>query len=80
MTTVQDLATIYPFEEQHLEAILQAYEDIGIRCVFALQFADTPGAKAMPFWEEVAPAEQRAALSGAPSRSPSIPTSTNRGR
>jgi 5-methylthioadenosine/S-adenosylhomocysteine deaminase len=64
MTTVQDLATIYPFDEQHLEAILQAYEDIGIRCVFALQFADTPGAKAMPFWEEVAPAEQRAALSG----------------
>ena len=42
MTTVQDLATIYPFDEEHLEAILQAYEDIGIRCVFALQFADSP--------------------------------------
>ena len=45
MTTVQDLCTIYPFDEEHLEAILQAYEDIGIRCVFALQFADTVGAE-----------------------------------
>jgi 5-methylthioadenosine/S-adenosylhomocysteine deaminase len=64
MTTVQDLATIYPFDEEHLEAILQAYEDIGIRCIFALQFADMPGAKAVPFWEEVVPPQQRAALSG----------------
>jgi 5-methylthioadenosine/S-adenosylhomocysteine deaminase len=64
MTTVQDLATIYPFDEEHLDAVLQAYEDIGIRCIFALQFADTPGARAVPFWEEVVPSEQRAALSG----------------
>jgi len=66
MTTVQDLCTIYPFDEEHLEAILQAYEDIGIRCVFAVQFADKAGAKAVPFWEEVVPLEQRyAALSRA---------------
>ena len=64
MTTVQDLCTIYPFDEEHLEAILQAYEDIGIRCVFALQFTDMAGAKSVPFWEEVVPAEQRAALAG----------------
>ena len=64
ITTVQDLATIYPFDEEHLDAILQAYEDIGICCVFALQFADKPGAQAVPFWEEVVPAEHRAALSG----------------
>ena len=31
ITTVQDLCTIYPFDEEHLEAVLQAYEDIGIR-------------------------------------------------
>jgi guanine deaminase len=64
MTTVQDLCTIYPFDEEHLEAILQAYEDIGIRCVFAVQFADKVGAKAVPFWEEVVPLEQRASLAG----------------
>src|ERR1700730_12769319 len=64
ITTVQDLCTIYPFDEEHIEAVLQAYEDIGIRCVFALQFADMAGAKAVPFWDEVVPADQRAALSG----------------
>src|SRR5271166_1166836 len=64
MTTVQDLCTIYPFDEKHLEAIFQAYEDIGIRCIFALQFADMAGAKAVPFWEEVVPPAQRGVLSG----------------
>jgi 5-methylthioadenosine/S-adenosylhomocysteine deaminase len=64
MTTVQDLCTIYPFDEEHLEAILQAYEDIGIRCVFAVQFADKAGAKAVPFWEEVVPLQQRSSLAG----------------
>jgi len=64
ITTIQDLCTIYPFDEEHLEAILQAYEDVGIRCIFALQFADMAGAKSIPFWEEVVPPEQRAALAG----------------
>jgi 5-methylthioadenosine/S-adenosylhomocysteine deaminase len=64
ITTVQDLCTIYPFDEEHLQAVLQAYEDVGIRCVFALQFADKVGAKSIPFWEEVVPSEQRAALAG----------------
>ena len=59
MTTVQDLCTIYPFDEEHLEAILKAYEDVGIRCVFALQFADMAGAKSIPFWEELVPPAQR---------------------
>jgi len=65
ITTVQDMATIYPFDEEHLDAMLQAYEDVGIRCVFALQIADVPGAKSIPFWDEVIPADHRAALSGA---------------
>lgn len=65
ITTVQDLATIYPFDEEHLDAMLQAYEDVGIRCVFALQIADVPGAKSIPFWDEIVPADQRGVLSGA---------------
>ncbi len=64
MTTVQDLCTIYPFDDEHLDAILQAYEDVGIRCIFALQFADIVGAKSIPFWEDVVPPEQRASLAG----------------
>ena len=62
---MQDLATIYPFDEEHLDAMLQAYEDVGIRCVFALQIADVPGAKSIPFWDEIVPADQRGVLSGA---------------
>ena len=65
ITTVQDLATIYPFDEEHLDAMLQAYDDIGIRCVFALQIADVPGVKSIPFWDEVVPPDQKGALSGA---------------
>src|SRR5262249_19993378 len=65
ITTVQDLATIYPFDEEHLEAALKAYEDVGIRCVFALQITDMVGVKAVPFWDEIVPEEQRKGLSGA---------------
>jgi guanine deaminase len=65
ITTVQDLATIYPFDEEHLDAMLKAYEDVGIRCVFALQVADVPGVKSIPFWDEIVPAAQRRDLAGA---------------
>ncbi len=76
ISTVQDLATIYPFDEEHLDAMLKAYEDIGIRCVFALQIADVPGVKSIPFWDEVVPQDQRGALSGAvePYRNIDLPT------
>lgn len=65
ITTVQDLATVYPYDEAHVDAILKAYEDVGIRCVFALQVADVPGVKSVPFWDEVVPEALRANLSGA---------------
>ena len=76
ITTVQDLATIYPFDEEHLDAVLKAYDDVGIRCVFALQIADIPGVKSVPFWDEVVPADQRGALSGAVEPFPNIDLST----
>jgi guanine deaminase len=65
ITTLQDMATVHPFDEGEVDTILQAYDDIGIRCVFALQITDKAGVKAVPFWEEVVPAEQRKALAGA---------------
>ena len=76
ISTVQDLATIYPFDEEHLDAMLKAYDDVGIRCVFALQVVDVPGAKSIPFWDEVVPADQRGALSGAvePFKNIDLPT------
>jgi len=65
ITTVQDLATVFPYDEEHVDTMLQAYDDVGIRCIFALQIADVPGAKSIPFWEETVPEDMRKGLSGA---------------
>lgn len=64
ITTVQDLSTVFPFDEDHVAAILEAYDEIGIRSVFALQVADTPGQKGIPFWEEVVPTSMQKSLTG----------------
>ncbi len=55
MTTVQDMLTLFPFSPDHLEAVIAAYEEIGIRCVFSLQVGDLPGLERVPFWKEVVP-------------------------
>jgi len=60
ITTVQDMATVYPFDPAEVDTILAAYDEIGIRCVFALQLADAPGSRGVPFWDEVMPPELRA--------------------
>ncbi|MDP6574408.1 MAG: amidohydrolase family protein [Rhodospirillales bacterium] len=64
ITTVQDMCTVYPFDEGDLDVILDAYDEIGIRCVFAPQVADVQGAALTPFWEEVVPAEYQSRLTG----------------
>ena len=55
MTTVQDMVTLYPFDPEHLEAVIEAYEEIGIRAVVALQYGDIKGIDTIPFWREVFP-------------------------
>lgn len=57
MTTIQDMLTLYPYEDRHFEAVMAAYERIGIRVVFALQYADRRGLETVPFWKNVFPAE-----------------------
>jgi guanine deaminase len=63
ITTVQDMATVHPFDSGEVDTILQAYDDIGIRCVFALQVGDAPGSRGVPFWDELIPKELRAEAS-----------------
>ncbi len=65
MTTIQDMVTLFPFDPEHLETVLQAYRDIGVRCVLALQYGDRRGIDTVPFWREVFPAETHALLSSA---------------
>jgi 5-methylthioadenosine/S-adenosylhomocysteine deaminase len=65
MTTIQDMLTLYPFEDRHLDAVMQAYEQIGIRVVFSLQYADRKGLETIPFWKDIFPKELHPLLSTA---------------
>src|SRR5580704_14228878 len=65
ITTIQDMLTLYPFEDRHLDAVMQAYEQVGIRVIFSLQYADRRGLQTIPYWEEMFPKELHALLSGA---------------
>src|ERR1700730_8774276 len=57
ITTIQDMLTLYPFEDRHLDAVMQAYEQVGIRVIFSLQYADRRGLETIPYWEEMFPKE-----------------------
>jgi len=59
ITTLQDMATVHPFDPGEVDTIAQAYDDIGMRCVFALQVGDVPGSRPLPFWDELIPPELR---------------------
>jgi guanine deaminase len=65
MTTIQDMLTLYPYEERHMEAVMRAYGSVGIRVVFALQYADRRGIETIPFWKDTFPAELHPLLSTA---------------
>ncbi|GAA4342242.1 amidohydrolase [Pigmentiphaga soli] len=65
MTTVQDMLTLYPFDPAHLDTVLQAYEDVGIRVVFSLQYGDRKGLDTVPYWKDIFPAEYHHLLSSA---------------
>jgi 5-methylthioadenosine/S-adenosylhomocysteine deaminase len=62
ITTVQDMVTIVGPDEEHAAAITDVYARSGLRCVLAIQFGDLGLADAVPFLDEVLPAEQVAAF------------------
>ncbi len=65
MTTVQDMLTLYPFAPEHLDVVVETYESLGIRVVFALQYGDRKGIDTVPYWKEVFPPEFHGQLSSA---------------
>ena len=65
MTTVQDMLTLYPFDPAHLDAVMQAYDEVGLRVVFALQYGDRRGLDTVPFWKDIFPAHLHPMLSSA---------------
>ena len=65
ITTIQDMLTLYPFEDRHLEAVMAAYDRIGIRVIFGLQYADRKGLETIPFWKDTFPQDLHPLLSTA---------------
>lgn len=65
ITTIQDMLTLYPYEDRHMDAVMKAYEEVGIRVVFALQYADRKGIETIPFWKDTFPTELHPLLSTA---------------
>ena len=55
ITTVQDMVTLYPFDEALLDAVLAAYDEIGIRTVLSLQIGDRRAVDRIPPWRELVP-------------------------
>src|SRR5205807_1941022 len=48
ITTIQDMLTLYPFEDRHLDAVMQAYEQVGIRVIFSLHMPIGEGCRLFP--------------------------------
>jgi 5-methylthioadenosine/S-adenosylhomocysteine deaminase len=65
ITTIQDMLTLYPFEDRHLDAVMAAYDRVGIRVIFGLQYADRKGLETIPFWKETFPQDLHPLLSTA---------------
>jgi 5-methylthioadenosine/S-adenosylhomocysteine deaminase len=65
MTTIQDMLTLYPYQDRHMDAVMKAYDKVGIRVVFALQYADRKGIETIPFWKDTFPADLHPLLSTA---------------
>jgi len=65
MTSIQDMVTLFPFDPEHLDIVAEAYRDVGIRAVVALQYADIRGVDTVPFWRKCFPEEMHKFLSSA---------------
>lgn len=65
ITSVQDMLTIFPFDPEHLDVVLSAYERVGLRVVFSLQFGDIPGLDRIPYLKSSVPPHLQAGIGAA---------------
>ena len=66
ITTVQDMNTLVPRDEETLDTILEAYDEIGIRVVFSIAMRDLAALDIAPFLSPDIPAEILALIAGKP--------------
>ena len=65
ITTVQDMNTLVPQDEETLDVILSAYEEVGIRVVFSIALRDIGALDIEPFLPAGVPADVLARIQGA---------------
>lgn len=66
ITTVQDMCTLIPQDEETLDIIASAYHEVGIRTVFCIPLRDIADLDIEPFLPASMPAEVRAIVQGTP--------------
>ena len=66
ITTVQDMLGCGPGSEEHVDAAIEAYGDVGIRCVLGLQVGNRPAIDCLPGIRADLPDELVPLLSGSP--------------
>ncbi len=64
ITTLQDFLTVVPQDDAVVETVLSAYEEIGIRVVFAIAARDRAALDIAPFMSEDLPEPIRARIAG----------------
>ena len=66
ITTVQDMNTLVPRDEETLDTILAAYEEVGIRCVFSVAVRDLAALDIAQFLPPGVPDDVAALIRGKP--------------
>ena len=64
ITTVQDMDRVHPFDADDVDAVLEAYHDVGIRCIFAPHVTERAPLETAAFWRDCIQAEEQWRLSG----------------
>jgi len=64
ITTVQDMDRVHPFDAGDIDAVLEAYDEIGIRCIFAPHLTERSLIDATSFWAQTIPKEEQWRISG----------------
>jgi 5-methylthioadenosine/S-adenosylhomocysteine deaminase len=66
ITTIQDMNSLVPQDEDTLDTILSAYEEVGIRVVFSIAVRDLPSLDIEPFLAKDLPTDVSAIVGGKP--------------
>ena len=66
ITTVQDMNTLVPRDEETLDTILAAYDEVGIRVVFSIAMRDLAALDIAPFLPPAVPDDVMALIQGQP--------------